>query len=474
VQPGEAPVLRCQAKRHATGEQAEELRRWHADSILAETRSASGAGVLYDAATAPGFAWALLELLGRRRSLVGTGARLLGVPAPRFRALAHDIGPETPTVPLSVEQSNTSIVFGDRAILKLVRRAEPGVNPGLELERFLGDQNRFANAPRSGGSVELVSNGPGSPSMTVAMVEELVANEGDGSSYVVDALTRSLEETLATPDAEHLRDMPRGDLLEAASQPVEPGHVLVGPHLEWASLLGRRTGELHRALASDTRDPSFSPEPLTPLDRQSLYHGARSQVRRTSRLVAAAAGGSEAVTEVVERSDEIVQRLRRITTIRMEGWRIRVHGDFHLGQVLWTGKDFYIIDFEGEPNRSLGQRRLKRPPAFDLAGMVRSFHYAARAAAQRVEHDLSGYPGASIDVWLRVWHRWVSGTFLAAYLDVVEGTGLLPTDRAASSALLEFFMLEKAVYELGYEVNSRPDWVDIPARGILEILDVHQ
>ena len=175
---------------------------------------------------------------------------------------------------------------------------------------------------------------------------------------------------------------------------------------------------------------------------------------------------------MLRRERDIQERLRTIATVPAAAQRIRVHGDYHLGQVLWTGKDIVVIDFEGEPARSLGQRRLKRPAAMDLAGMVRSFHYASRAAAMRADRDLVGPQGhRELEPWLVAWHRWVSAGFLRAYLDVPGVDWLLPSDRKELGALLDFFLLEKAVSELGYEANARPDWVDIPARGILDVLD---
>ena len=178
-----------------------------------------------------------------------------------------------------------------------------------------------------------------------------------------------------------------------------------------------------------------------------------------------------------DREDEIIERLRRLSATQVEADRIRCHGDYHLGQVLWTGKDFVIIDFEGEPSRSLGRRRLKRPAAVDLAGMVRSLHYAGQAAALRLDRDLGtsvgvGRRGDDRRLWLTFWHRWVSGTFLNS---PISGAPAAPAscraDRAQLADLLDFFLLEKAIYELSYEANSRPTWVDIPARGILDILD---
>jgi maltose alpha-D-glucosyltransferase/alpha-amylase len=231
---------------------------------------------------------------------------------------------------------------------------------------------------------------------------------------------------------------------------------------------------MHVALASEQRDPAFVPEPLTSLDRQALFHGARSLTRQVLRDVVSKGATSPLVERVLQSENEIIERLRRLSATHVEAHRIRCHGDYHLGQVLWTGKDFVIIDFEGEPSRSLGWRRLKRPAAFDLAGMIRSLHYAGQAAALRVNLEFgasfeSGQPGRLAD-WLSIWHREVSGQFLDSYLEVAAVSPHLPSSPADLECLLDFFRLEKAMYELGYEVNMRPTWVDVPARGILDLL----
>jgi len=211
------------------------------------------------------------------------------------------------------------------------------------------------------------------------------------------------------------------------------------------------------------------------VDRQALYHGGWSMVRRVMRHLTRRAHtlGSDMVSVVIERQAEIGDRMRRIMDVRDSGRRIRCHGDYHLGQVLWTGKDVVIIDFEGEPVRSLGERRLKRSPVYDLAGMIRSFHYASRAAAMRLSRDLRpSLDSVSLERWLSLWYRWVSATFVKGYRDATEGLGLLPRDSESLLTLFDFYLLEKAVYELGYEANSRPEWIHIPAKGVLEILDV--
>jgi maltose alpha-D-glucosyltransferase/alpha-amylase len=456
------------------GGEANEMRKWHGEAIVADLRAEGIDGILFDALYSSSYVKTMSDLLARRRSLPGGQGRLTGVPSPLLRHFDGCLDEDCPATPLAAEQSNSSVLLGNQAIVKFIRRFEEGVNPAVEVGRFLSERARFAYAPRSGGSIEYRASAPGAEPATVAVLEELIEHEDVGWDYVVDALTHGLEEALAhSGDSELNLDPPRS-LFFLERNDLEPAHPLVGPHLEWASLLGQRTAEMHAALTCDETDPDFAPESLTALDRQALYHGARSLTRQVFREVSSLKLGSPHLQEVLAREDEILARLRRFGSVAVQAKRIRCHGDYHLGQVLWTGKDFVIIDFEGEPTRSLSSRRLKRPAAVDLAGMVRSLHYAGQAAELRLTREL-GIPSdgdelGRVEAWVTFWHRWVSGTFLKAYSSIAPASGHVPTERAELAQMLDFFLLEKAVYELSYEANTRPGWVDIPARGILDIL----
>jgi maltose alpha-D-glucosyltransferase / alpha-amylase len=464
-----APEQYLLALAYAGGDRAAATRRWHPDAVVADLRVGDEEGVLYDAVWEPELSRAIFEMIGHRRSAPSREGRAWGAPAPAYRAIRRQVPDDVQPSPLSAEQSNSSVAFADRAILKYIRRLEEGTNPGVELPRFLAERAHFEHSPRSGGSLEYRSNQRSSRPITLVSLEEMVPNEGDGWNYVVDALGRRLEEAIAH-GAEDVAQPSAPGLLELKADDVPPDELF--DHVEWASLLGRRTGELHVALASDPVDPAMAPEPMTAVDRLSLYHGAGSLARRTFRQVREAERTSSAVATVLRRDREVSERFRSVATVPAAAQRIRVHGDYHLGQVLWTGKDIVIIDFEGEPARSLGQRRLKRPAAMDLASMVRSFHYASRAVAMRADRDLVGPQGhRELGPWLFRWYRWMSAGFLRSYLAVPGVDRLLPDDRTELGVLLDFFLLEKAVAELAYEANARPDWVDIPARGILDVLD---
>ncbi|NSW86845.1 MAG: phosphotransferase, partial [Syntrophobacteraceae bacterium] len=248
--------------------------------------------------------------------------------------------------------------------------------------------------------------------------------------------------------------------------------------IEMAGLLGKRTAELHCALSSDSEEPGFSPEPFSVLWQRSIYQSMQSLTKRVFRLLRnnlqklPADAGRDAAA-VLEKQKQIVELMRAVTRKKLAVNKIRIHGDYHLGQVLYTGKDFVMIDFEGEPARTLSERRLKRSPLRDVAGMLRSFHYAASLSLLK-EASLRPEDRPFLQPWADAWYRCVAGAFLRSYLEGVEGTGIVPKRKEDTEVLLKAFVLEKAVYELGYELNNRPEWVVIPMRGIMHLLHEHR
>jgi maltose alpha-D-glucosyltransferase/alpha-amylase len=456
---------------HATGEAAAEIRKWRPESIICDVTSASGEGLIYDGLTEPAFTRALLDTMAKRRQLPGKTGRVVSVPSRAMRKLREGIDAETPVVPISTEQSNTSVVIGNKMVLKVIRRVEEGINPDVEVGRFLTERTSFEHSPVVAGALEYREGPRDDIAATIGVVQQFVANEGDGWNYVIDALGRVLEEAIARPDIDEVMFTMPAQHLDAADVEPARGNLLVGPHLQWAEILGRRTAEMHLALASDATDEAFAPESLTAIDRRALHHGARSLLRRSIRTVRSMASTSPSVAELLDREDEVLERLEVVMS-PIQATKIRCHGDYHLGQVLWTGKDFVIIDFEGEPARPLSSRRLKRPALVDVAGMIRSFHYVSKVAGNRLSRDLiPSRERAALDPLLTLWFRSVSGAFLRSYLATADGADFLPTDRAQRAGLLDFLLFEKAIYELGYEANNRPDWVDVPAQGLVDMLE---
>ena len=252
---------------------------------------------------------------------------------------------------------------------------------------------------------------------------------------------------------------------------------LLDTYSESARLLGERTAAMHLALASDTENRSFVPEPFTPHAQRGLFQSMRNLTRQNFQLLnrqlkTLPPEVQSQAQQVLALEPEILKKLRQIYERPFNATRIREHGDYHLGQVLYTGKEFFIIDFEGEPALSISERRLKRSPLQDVAGMVRSFHYAAYAALlKQIER------GAPVDgqlqqmiSWARFWARWVSAIFYKSYLKAAAGATFLPPTDSDLQMMTEVFLLRKAIYELGYELNNRPDWVKIPLQGILELM----
>jgi maltose alpha-D-glucosyltransferase/alpha-amylase len=456
---------------YAEDEAAAEIRKWRPESVVTELSAGSREGLVYDALTSPDFSKALLDVMSRRRRLAGRQGHVESIPTRALRQLRHGLADDASAVPISTEQSNTSVIIGNQLVLKVIRRLEEGINPDVEVGRYLTEQVRFPHSPMVGGSLEYRANGDDT-SATIAVAQGFVPNEGEGWSYVLDAVSRVLEEVITHRDPDELLLAIPGHPLDAAELEPVASHPLIGPHLQWAQVLGVRTAQMHLALAQDNADPEFAPEPFTAVDRRSLHHGTRSLLRRSMRLARAVNAPSESVAHLLSREKELQSRLEAAMKLPIVTEKIRCHGDYHLGQVLWTGKDFVIIDFEGEPARPLSSRRLKRPALVDVAGMIRSFHYASRVAGSRLMRDLTlTGDRSSLEPLLTLWYRAISGAFLRSYLEVAGDAAFIPRDRAHLRALLDFLLLEKAIYELGYEADNRPAWIDVPAQGVLEILE---
>jgi len=255
-------------------------------------------------------------------------------------------------------------------------------------------------------------------------------------------------------------------------------HSMFGPYLESMALLGRRTAELHIALASDTDQPHFGREPFSQLYQRSLYQAIRNLAGRTFNMLRRNLGRVPDDVQpqgesIVAREGEVFERLHRIVQQRIDAMRIRCHGDYHLGQVLYTGSDFVIVDFEGEPHRSIGERQLKASPFRDVAGMIRSFDYAAYSAlTDRTAGMLIG-PEELVRLrgWLQFWTDWTGAVFLKSYLATAQEQPFVPAQKQNTQLLLDVYLLEKALNELRYELNNRPDWARIPLHGILQLLD---
>ena len=431
----------------------EERIRTMLPATVAKVRQQSRIGILADAFADEAFCRALVRAIGAQDKLQCEHGSIRFSSTAAFPLVAgrEDISTLQVRMP-GVQGSNTAVVLGERLFLKGYRRLQFGIQPELEIGRFLTEVAKFPNVVPVAGAVEYLA-ADGSTS-TLALLQEYVENQGDGWSYTISYLERFLEECRATM-------IPPG--------PTAQTH---GAYLLLMRTLGQRTGELHKALAARTGNPAFDPEPVTSDDMSIWSRQIQEEVEDSlTRLEAAIAGLSEPVRRdaqlLLDHRSAILDRLRASVRQPMQTVKIRYHGDYHLGQVLLTQNDFVIIDFEGEPARQISERSRKHSPLKDVAGMLRSFSYAAYSAlASGVERpeDL-----ALLEPVVQEWKAEAGRVFLVAYEEAVREAGLYPQGESLHH-LLDLFVLEKAFYELRYELDHRPDWVGIPLRGILELV----
>ena len=379
----------------------------------------------------------------------------------------------------SAEQSNTSILYGNQFFLKLFRRLQLNENPDVEIGRFLTEVAHFPCIPPFFGEISLSS--PGSEKTTVAMLQGLVPNDGDGWQWFVNHVSHWLS-SVESPATNLVAPIPN---FQSARTDVSKDLGAAQQTLQAAAFLGRLTAQMHLALSSSTDLAAFVPEPITENDLARDIQRIEAQIKSTldalkAKLPSLEDGTSDAAGLLISRRPELLKKARTLLSLESAGQRIRIHGDFHLGQTLRTTNDahaaahtygeFVIIDFEGEPARSIEERRRKQSPLKDVAGMLRSFSYAAYTAVERAlataGHRLEREDLAN---WAQQWQQAASAEFLWAYGETVAGrAGLLPEPQAAQ-ALLEAYLLEKALYEVLYELNHRPEWLHIPISGILHL-----
>jgi maltose alpha-D-glucosyltransferase/alpha-amylase len=459
------------ASRNVEGESAADIARVHTNGEE---------GVLYGAFGAPAFAQALLTAVARRRRFRGTAGEIVATQTREFRSLR---GPETDAVTVKVlrgEQSNTSVRLGDRLLLKLFRKSEPGMNPDLELGSFLTEQAHFAHSAQVAGALEYRPHA-GGEAYTLAILQGFVPNEGDAWRYTLDAVTRYFERVVERLPEEREAPLRSRELLSTIAEGELDPRVqeLFGGYLESARLLGQRTAELHLALTTNADDAAFAPEPFTPFYQRGLSQSMRNLAEEVFTLLKGRQRDlprelKPEIERVLALQPEILKRFRTILARKINAQRCRHHGDFHLGQVLWTGRDFVIIDFEGEPLRPLSTRRIKRSALRDVASMIRSFHYAAFQGL--ADHTARGVvppqDRAVFEGWAQYWYTWAAAAFLRSYLQAAKGGAFLPKSKQELDGLLTVYLLEKAVYELGYELVYRPDWVKLPIAGIMQLMEV--
>jgi maltose alpha-D-glucosyltransferase/alpha-amylase len=442
-----------------SGEAADRAVKEHPASVVARVTGARK-GALVDGMLDDDTCSRLLGLIEEMRTTATVNGTVRGL----VTGPSLDLPAERRWSRGSGDQSNSVAFVNDRYVLKLFRRIEPGPNPEFELSNHLTQRGFSRIPPLAGG---LFYDRSDVPTGTLGVVQAVVGHQGSGWEFTINELRRYYETVAArVHSADPPIDLPQTDI------PPPFFAATTRWYLANAQLLGRRTAEMHRALA-DPSDPAFAPEPFDDHSRQDAYREMRAHAERALGLLTARRDSlPEAVQPhadaVLGAADLLLRRLEAIRGAGPAGMRIRLHGDYHLGQVLRTEEDFVILDFEGEPGRTLAERRAKHSPLKDVAGMMRSFSYAAYAALfTSTLNAPDDY--AALVLWADTWQRWVCEAFLSGYREAI-GRGLVVTDHPSFHDLLSAFVLEKALYELGYELNNRPDWVRIPLAGIMTTL----
>jgi maltose alpha-D-glucosyltransferase/alpha-amylase len=429
-------------------------------------------GIACDASGNPHFGERLLDVIERRRRIKGDHGEMVAAPTrvyAKLRGADETLAPRT----IRADQANSSIVYGDRLILKLFRHLDEGLNPDLEVGRFLSGK-KFTGTPELAGAIEYRAR---QESMTFALVHAFVPHQTDAAGYTHEELKRFFERAVTKRDWGPIPTYkPLLDLL-AADEPGRSVTDMVGAYLDAAKLLGRRTAEMHLALLGGADTPDFAPEPYSALYQRSMYQTMRNVTGRVFRQLKARAPTlpealrSEA-QELMASQDRVVQVFEDFRRRRIRAQRVRSHGHLHLGQFLYTGKDFMIIDFEGESTRPMSERRRKRSAMRDVAAMTQSFHYAAMLGLD--EQLKAGALGertyADVEPFARLWHAWSSWAYLKAYLETAGEAPFVPQDDEELRVLLDAFRLEKSMWELEHDFYHRPDLLHIPMSAITQIL----
>ncbi len=435
-----------------------ELRQGLVPVTLAELRQFRREGAVVDAMSQDGFVLAIMEAIAAEARLPLDRGEIHCGQTPSY---GQATAPERLTVRRAgVEQSNSSVFFDEYGMLKLYRRLQPGPHPEIEMSRFLVERAGFANTPPPLATIELALDGEGGPqTMALGVLFGFVRNQGDGWTQALNYLTRYLDDALIATDAR-------------SSELADPDLFF----LALARQIGIRTGEMHRALAEHGgEDPEFAPEPITGDDieewRRALESDAAAMLtkleREQRRLPDRARQRAE---QLLARRDQLLGRVRTLLPDQVAAQKTRFHGDYHLGQVIVVQNDFFIVDFEGEPSRPLAARRGKSSPLRDVAGMMRSFDYAAVAAVRHLAETRPAAEPRMVEL-AETWRQRAVDGFRAAYRKTMRGCAAYPASKKQARDMTAFFTLEKAVYEVSYELANRPAWVDIPLDGILGILD---
>lgn len=466
---------------YAEGEKAKEIELEIPQNLVAylQEEGKEQAGILFDAIADSNFLNTMLDAIANNRSYKGMKGELIASTTDIFPT---EIPPLDPVL-MKGEHKNTCAIYSDptksgsilqnRLMLKIYHQIEDGINPDLEIRRFLSEQKTLQHFARIAGALEY-RNGKGI--QTVGLLQDFIPDARNTWDYTLDSLRDYFERITVQQMELSSVPLPSGSLLDLQQEELpELAQQTIGSYLASASLIGECTAELHLALAANSEDPNFAPEPFSSFYQRSIYQYARNLTGQVflelkKQLKTLPPDTQKLAQAVLSRQEEFFGRYQLVLNEKITAKRTRYHGDYHLGQLLYTGKDFVIIDFEGEPGRSLSERRMKRSPLRDIAGMLQSFNYVAtKALRNEVENGtISSEAIPLMQQWAEFWYYWVSATFLKSYLSTASQDSFLPKSKSELQVLLDAYLLEKLIYDLAYELKNRPNWVGIPLQRLLQ------
>ena len=466
----------------AIGEAARQVSEANADSLIAEIRTPQNEpAVLYSATRNNEFCTALLEAFARRRRFSGEHGSVVAQRNREFRKLWGGSHPNLEPLLCPSSEVDTSIRFGDRFILKILRKIEPGPRPSVEMGEFLTERRPFAFAAPFAGHLEYQSHT--GEITTIGVLHGFVPNDGDGwqltRQYLDSFLQTAQQPGISRSELRTSAPVNIYALDFALAPPPQLATDLVGPHLELAEKMGTRLAQLHRTLASQTDDPAFAPEPFNDFYRQGLYHGyigltgrrmefirqRYSDMAEDVRLLAA---------KVLEQEGAVLDKLRAVFEDRISSERSRFHGRLHLGHFLLTGDDVVMIDFEGDPAAHVSERRIKRCPLRDVTSMLVSFGYAAGVAIRVATFDGGGIPNHVLRDAARFWYSHVSAAFIRGYWAASRGARYMPPSLAGQQTLLQTFLMEQALLDIRADIADKPELSGMPFRIILHLLNAEE
>jgi maltose alpha-D-glucosyltransferase / alpha-amylase len=460
----------------STDEAAKTLLQTDPGCVLTRVRSRQGEGLLHDAVGTEAAAALLLNMIQESQHLTSAAGEFRAFATKAYSEIRGPVEEPLTMRRVQGEQSNSSIIYGSRLIFKFIRRVEAGVHPELDISRYLTEKVPLPFVPPLAGG--LTYRRPGAAPMTVGLLHGYIRSAGNGWDYTLDLLGRYYEQVLGYKEVPLALDMTIQRLLALTDGELpEEARTAVATYLVPVENLGQRTAALHLALAQGTSDAAFAPEPMTAAHLATLAADLCQHAEQVLEVLTSQADmlpeplGIQAHQLVAQRAT-IMERLQAVATLTPGMTRIRCHGDYHLGQLLWYENNFVILDFEGEPMRPLAERRRKQSPLKDVAGMLRSLSYAAYAALFAFTRTRPEDLGR-LEPWAAFWQHWISVRFVQSYLTTAAGASFLPPERRDLVTLLDAFVLDKALYELHYELNNRLDWVRIPLQNALRLLDIY-